>query len=187
VRNAELHGLYVVLPSCSDRRWIFFQSLNPIVRDIWQKEKAYKHSTKLNRSTLHNISHFHLTHSPLRSVLRNFDLFKYFLLSPLHVLADVLRFSESKSYSNFFSANCCKYERKSALMFLLPAESSEDITSSPTTEEFHSCFAKVIHSIQGRPGPTLASAGPDWKHFCGAPLSDAEIFDRQSRHNDRNR
>ena len=30
-----------------------------------------------------------------------------------------------------------------------------------------------------RPGPALASAGPDWKHFCGAPLSGAcaEIFE----------
>ena len=27
-------------------------------------------------------------------------------------------------------------------------------------------------------GPTLASAGSDWKHFCGAPrMGDAEIFE----------
>jgi len=26
-------------------------------------------------------------------------------------------------------------------------------------------------------GPALASAGPDWKHFCGAPLNSAcKIF-----------
>ena len=39
-----------------------------------------------------------------------------------------------------------------------------------------------------RAGPALASAGPDLKHFCGAPLSGVEKFLRgASRHNDRNR
>jgi len=29
----------------------------------------------------------------------------------------------------------------------------------------------VDRSGDTRAGPALASAGPDWKHFCGAPLS----------------
>jgi len=39
------------------------------------------------------------------------------------------------------------------------------------------------------PGPALASAGPDWKHFCGAPLSGVcrNFRGGVSSHNDRNR
>jgi len=38
-------------------------------------------------------------------------------------------------------------------------------------------------------GPVLASAGPDWKHFCGAPLSDVcrNFWRGVSSHNDINR
>ena len=38
-------------------------------------------------------------------------------------------------------------------------------------------------------GPVLASAGPDWKHFCGAPLSDVcrNFWKGVSSHNDINR
>jgi len=37
-------------------------------------------------------------------------------------------------------------------------------------------------------GPALASAGPDWKHFCGAPLSDVcrNFWRGVSSHNDTN-
>jgi len=38
-----------------------------------------------------------------------------------------------------------------------------------------------------QPGPALASAGPDWKHFCGAPFSGLwRIFWGGASNNDKN-